>query len=403
MNVLYLTYDGLTDNLGQSQILPYVFYLQNHGHTMHIVSCEKPNAFNDRYATIQPMLAANKVQHTPLFYTKRPPVLSTVIDVCKLIHTAKKLHKQQAFDVVHCRSYITALVGLYMKRTYGTKFIFDMRGFWADERVDGAIWNLKNPLYKLVYNYFKRKEKQFVQESDTIVSLTHAGLHEMKTWNYTPNIASKTTIIPCCADFEHFKPMPYNTPLAKELNILPHHKVMCYLGSIGTWYLLDEMLGFYNALSKTHPNFIFLILTPESPAIVHSACIANGIDNSNIRVTKANRADIPNYLSLVDVGVSFIKPAYSKLSSSPTKMAEMHACGIPIVFNAGVGDVATLHTQHPLGVMIDDFTTSSYNTAIQQVQQLLLIPKQQVRSKAQSLLSLTIAGEAYVGLYNGLK
>jgi glycosyltransferase involved in cell wall biosynthesis len=402
MKVLYLTYDGLTDNLGQSQILPYVFYLQSHGHTMHIVSCEKPNAFNDRYTTIQSMLVANKVKHSPLFYTKRPPVLSTVVDVFKLIYIAKKLHSQQAFDVIHCRSYITALVGLYMKRNYGTKFVFDMRGFWADERVDGAIWNLKNPLYKLVYYYFKRKEKQFVQESDAIVSLTHAGLQEMETWNYVPNIASKTSIIPCCADFEHFKPMPYNAQLAEELNILPHHKVMCYLGSIGTWYLLDEMLGFYNALTKVNPNFIFLLLTPESPTIVHNACIINGVDTTNIRVTKANRADIPKYLSLVDIGISFIKPAYSKLSSSPTKMAEMHACGIPIVFNAGVGDVATLHTQYPLGLMVNDFTSSSYNIAVQQLESLLLVPKQQVRSKAESMLSLTIAGEAYVRVYNEL-
>ncbi|MEQ1733207.1 MAG: glycosyltransferase, partial [Bacteroidia bacterium] len=197
MNVLYLTYDGLTDNLGQSQILPYVFHLQKNGHQFHIISCEKQDNFNLRYTTVKQLLIDNNVEHTPLFYTKRPPVVSTVIDVFKLISTAKKLHHQQPFDVVHCRSYIPALVGLYLKRKYGVKFVFDMRGFWADERVDGNLWNLKNPLYKMVYGFFKRKEKQFIQESNAVVSLTYAGLQEMQRWNYIPNIEHKTTIIPC--------------------------------------------------------------------------------------------------------------------------------------------------------------------------------------------------------------
>ena len=36
-----------------------------------------------------------------------------------------------------------------------------MRGFWPDERVEGGLWNLQNPLYKLVYNYFKKKKETF--------------------------------------------------------------------------------------------------------------------------------------------------------------------------------------------------------------------------------------------------
>ncbi len=398
MKVLYLTYDGLTDNLGQSQILPYVFCLQQAGHRFHIISCEKPINFNARYPTIQTLLQQHKVTHTPLFYTKHPPVLSTILDVIKLLRNAKQLHAQHQFEVVHCRSYITALVGLYMKRKYGTKFVFDMRGFWANERVDGNLWQLSNPLYKWVYNYFKRKEEQFVQESDAVVSLTHAGLIEMQRWNYTPTIETKTSIIPCCADFNHFKPMPYNTALAKELNILPTQQVLCYLGSLGTWYLLNEMLLLFKTLLAQQPNYVFLLITTDDPNLVWNACATHHINNQHIRITKANREQIPAYLSLVDWGVSFIKPSYSKLSSSPTKMAEMYACGIPLVCNAGVGDVAVIN-KLPLGVTLPTLNQYNYNEACVHITATTTVDKQAVRLQAQQQLSLEYGAQLYIKMY----
>jgi hypothetical protein len=42
-NILYVTYDGLTDPLGQSQVIPYLAGLSKYGHRIHIVSAEKKN------------------------------------------------------------------------------------------------------------------------------------------------------------------------------------------------------------------------------------------------------------------------------------------------------------------------------------------------------------------------
>jgi hypothetical protein len=83
-------------------------------------------------------------------------------------------------------------------------------------------------------------------------------------------------------------------------------------------------------------------------------------------------------------------------------MAEMYACGIPLVCNVGVGDVALINTQYPLGVMVNELTTVGYTTAIAALQPLLTLPKQAIRTKAQTLLSLDIAGQAYVNMYRTL-
>ena len=74
------------------------------------------------------------------------------------------------------------MAGLHLQRKYGVKFIFDMRGFWADERVDGKIWNLSNPIFNTIYKYFKKKEKAFLEEADYIISLTEHARDVIHTW-----------------------------------------------------------------------------------------------------------------------------------------------------------------------------------------------------------------------------
>lgn len=51
---------------------------------------------------------------------------------------------------------------------------------------------------------------------------------------------------------------------------------------------------------------------------------------------------MPSLLAAGDLGVSFILPCFSKLGSSPTKVAEYLASGLVAVVNDGVGDMGEL-------------------------------------------------------------
>ena len=80
-----------------------------------------------------------------------------------------------------------------------------MRGFWADERVDGKIWDLKNPVFKSIYNFFKKKEKQYFSQSDAIVSLTENGKQEILSWdleNVTEGILDPRNTYANASDWE---------------------------------------------------------------------------------------------------------------------------------------------------------------------------------------------------------
>ena len=63
-----------------------------------------------------------------------------------------------------------------------------------------------------------------------------------------------------------------------------------------------------------------------------------GLEKNNFVIRYAQRNDVPTLIKASDAGVSFIKPAYSKMASSPTKLGELLSMGIPVICN-DIGDV----------------------------------------------------------------
>ena len=84
----------MTDPLGQSQVLPYIIGLTKQGYRFTLLSCEKEERYKLNKATIEKICIANNIDWQPIFYTKKPPVLSTVWDIYKLNKKAKQLHKK---------------------------------------------------------------------------------------------------------------------------------------------------------------------------------------------------------------------------------------------------------------------------------------------------------------------
>lgn len=351
-NVLYLSYDGLTDPLGQSQVLSYLKGLSqsdNHRQEFNItiISFEKPDRFQLFQSEIQEICDQHSIKWYPLHYTKKPPVLSTVYDCWRMEQLAKKLHKQQNFQIVHCRSYISAIVGLHMKQQLGTKFLFDIRGFWVDERIEGGIWNPNKWLYKQVIRDFRKKEIQFFQSADHIISLTHAGKEVIVNHPKWKRKSDAITVIPCCVDLNHFNPdsipLVDKSALKNRLEINDNQFIVSYIGSLGTWYQLEEMLLFFNNhIRLKHTNSVFLIVTKDNPQLVVEICAKIGLNLEYIKVTESAFSEVPLHISISSVSLFFIRPTFSKLASSPTKQGEIMAMGIPIICNDGVGDTSRI-------------------------------------------------------------
>jgi glycosyltransferase involved in cell wall biosynthesis len=391
----------MTDPLGQSQVLPYLIGLGKKGYRFTLISFEKQGRYETAKHTIDQLCANNGIDWHPLIYTKNPPVLSTLIDIRTLKAKIKELYKTNRYDLVHCRSYITAIAGQWMKNKWPVKFVFDMRGFWADERVDGGLWPLKNPVYNVVYGYFKRKESQFLHEADHTISLTHNAKQEIESWDINKSFAP-IEVIPCCVDLELFDPDSIDPAgqqeLKRSLKIEHNQKVLTYIGSLGTWYMLDEMVEFFDRFLVSFPGSVFLFITKENSEEVYHKFVSKGISRGNLRVVSAERKQMPLYISLSDYSIFFIKPSYSKKASSPTKQGEIMAMGIPMICNADVGDTSDVVERYNSGVFLKRFTQDDYDQVIQKLIAVKFCPGT-IRKGANEFYSLANGIEKYSGVY----
>lgn len=404
--VLYLSYDGMTDPLGQSQVLPYLEGLTKAGYSITLVSFEKKEKFEASGKQIGEQIKSIGIDWEPLSYTPKPPVLSTLWDVYILRKKAEKLHKQKNFKIVHCRSYITSLAGEFLKKKYGIKFIFDMRAFFADERVDGGLWNRSNPIFNRVYLYFKKKEMDFLENADHTISLTEAGKEIIHSWKHLKKQPVQVEVIPCCADLEHFSRANINqNELLKyrtELGISENNFVISYLGSVGTWYLPDEMLGFFKRLLVKKPEAKFLFITGDNPSEILDQAEKLNIPKDKFIIRKASRKEVPYYILLSKFSLFFIQPLFSKKGSSPTKHGEILGMGIPVVCNSGVGDVERIVRDTQSGLLVDKFEDAEYDKVISQVDSLLQTTPEKLRTAAEKYYSLEEGVKKYLAVYNRL-
>lgn len=404
-NILYITYDGLTDPLGQSQILPYLSGIKKKVGKIHILSSEKPERFKEYRKKLEDYCQHNNLTWHPTKYSKNPPFLSTFSDVQTLIREAKSICEKHQIQMIHCRSYVAGYVGYKLNKKLSIPFLFDIRGFWADERVDGGLWKLSNPFIKVVYKKVKSLEARMLKSASHVVSLTKEGKNEILTWPL--GLREKNiSVIPCCVDEKLFDKSQVEQEnldkLRKELKIDPDSFVLGYSGSIGTWYMLDEMLMFFQHCNNLNPKSVFLILTSEDPNLILTAAESMGIASENIIIKSCVRSEMPAHLSLMNAAIFFIKPLYSKKASSPTKFAEFMSMGIPVICNEGIGDMKSYFENYNPGIILQAMEDSSLQNAASTVPKLFEIDPKELRLIAQKEFSLATGINTYLEIYNNL-
>ena len=401
--ILYISYDGMTDPLGQSQVLPYLCKLAAEGFAFTLLSFEKKERYEKSRSIIEAICKENNIRWAPAFFSKRPPVLSKIYDGWKMKRIANRLHREQRFAFIYCRSYVAAAAGLQLRNKYKIPFLFDMRGFWVDERVDNGQWNLKNPLYKIAFRIYKNKERKYFDKAAHIISLTEKGKEELVNTYLLP--AAKITVIPCCADLDHFDyhkiDLKAKQELKNKLGIKEDDKILSYLGSLGGWYLTDEMLEFFKVLKQSIPTAKFLFITHDSKDGIIAKAEAKGIHSIDILVEPATRQQVPLFLSLSNWSVFFIKDAYSKKASSPTKQGEIMAMGIPIVCN-DIGDTGKIVKISDAGLVVQSFLEKDLKEAVSELVQLNFSDKTKLRIAAFDFYDLNRGAKLYSGIYNDI-
>jgi glycosyltransferase involved in cell wall biosynthesis len=400
--VLYISYDGLTDPLGQSQIIPYLSGLSKKGYDITILSNEKPGSYKENRAVVEEKLEKANIEWKFTFYSNKPPVVSTAFGVRRMRKLAFFLAKKQPFDIIHCRSILSTMVGNSVRKKFGGKLIFDIRGFWADERVEGGLWNLDNKLYKAIYKYFKKKEKEFFKTADGVITLTeNAKKHVLEHFETKKNFQ----VVPCAVDLDHFSTDNLNhfmiTDLKSKWGITEADFVLSYVGSLGTRYRLKEMMQFFKQLLVLKPESKFLFITKSDTTQIDQYCSELNIDSNRVITDSCTYQDIPNYIAVSQASIFFIVTSFSGKAVSPTKQGEIMSLGLPIVCNKDLGDSDTILRETNTGIIPEDYSEAALKKSAEELLA-FQTSSDQIKSAAVEYFSLEKATERYHQVYKNL-
>lgn len=368
MTVLYISHDGITDHIGRSQIAPYVLGLAEMGFRIHLLTAEKSGRSElvERY---QGLFDAAGVRWTRARYRNRPQVFGQAATQLAMRSLARRIRKEGEIRLVHCRGFPPASIGYGLKRESDVRFIFDFRDFWADgglERFHG--------LRRLAFLRMKRLEAPMIRGADKVVCLTAGARQTLVDWYFTgdPDAQRRFEIIPCCADFAHFDLSSVSSDAReearREAGLDATDLVLLYLGSLGTDYLLPRMMSLFRQLSSIRSNARFLFVSNNGRELVDAEAARQGVPADRICFVSADRDRIPAFIALADLSVFFYREGLRSVGCSPTKLAELFACNVPVIANSGVGDLdAILDLERNGSVAIPDFRDETLRSALEAV------------------------------------
>lgn len=392
MRVLYLSYTGLLEPLGQSQVFAYLRKLSR-DHNITLITFEKPaDAANSAAMAAQRRICDGLgIRWIALTYHHRPRLLATAWDLLAFTWVALREARRQRIEIVHCRSYIPSFVGLIVKRLAGPPFIFDMRAFWPEEMV--AAGRLKQG--SAIYRALKFAERVCLKQAAAVVSLTHAAVDHMRSI-YGPAIETvRFAVIPTCVDLDRFRPNPQPAEMRDRM-------VIGSIGSVLTgWFKFDWLMSFVSAAGAADPGVMFKIVTTEDAAAITAFAGEASAPLNRLEVFGAPSAEMPRIVPTLSAVAMFFTSGVAKLGSCPTRMGEVLACGIPVVVNAGVGDVEAIVRDYAVGVIADDASAASMRQAATALVELLSDSglADRCRRAAEEVFSLDLGVERYDRIY----
>jgi glycosyltransferase involved in cell wall biosynthesis len=392
--ILYISYDGILEPLGQSQVLSYLEGLSDE-RVVHLISFEKNLDIQDRllYGKISKRIKVANIQWHPLVYHKKPTAIATLWDILHATLLGFWLILRYNLKIIHARSYVASVSALILKKIIGVHYIFDMRGLWADERIDGGIWHRNSSLYRIA----KRLEMSFFLNADVVISLTHKAVSEIKKFPYLKENMPWFEVITTCTDLELFKPKS-NFGNTKNQKIT---FTIGYVGSIGVWYLFEEALDYFKLIREVVPEARLHIINKGGHDYINECLNKAKIGKNSVLLEARDHSDVVCAMQSMDAGLFIIKPLYSKISSMPTKLGEFLGCGVPCICNSGVGDMAEIVNNEKVGIVLNGFDKGDKKESIVRLLRLIKNPKTQERCREAALkyFSLKDGINAYNNIY----
>jgi glycosyltransferase involved in cell wall biosynthesis len=385
---LYLTRNGLLEPLGQSQVFAYLRGLSR-DYSITLITYEKDEDRADtaRMAAARAECETLGITWLPQRFRYRPKIVAPALGMMRMAWLVRREVKRRGIRLIHARSYIPAAVALLAGGMTRTPFVFDMRALWPDELITAGRLRRGSFLHKAIVT----AERACLRRAAGVVSLTHAAVDYLKREFPDALAKQRIVVIPTCADLDRFAPAAGK----------PEKRVIGCLGTmLSGWFRMDWLASFLSVAAARDPELRIELTTRDDPTQVRAG-LPDDL-HARVRIASSAQNKVQDVLHGQMASVMFYAGGeVSELGRSPTRMGEILGCGLPVVANDGVGDVARIVRHYRVGVLARSARREDMETAWEELQALLADPELAIRCReaAEEVFSLETGTATYRDLY----
>lgn len=270
----------------------------------------------------------------------------------------KELIKISNIDIIQTKDNVfDGLIALKIRKKYNIPFIFQLNYIQLETNLGYSNISVLLTLYKkfvlVMLNYLLKKADVIFPISTYMQDyLKKKKFEEQKIFTLPMGVNSKT-----------FSPNQ-KTEKIKNKYELQDKKIFIYIGTLAKKRHLDIIVKAFSLVKKEVMNAKLLIVGDgDGKGELEKLSTNLNLEKYIIFTGKIPYKSVPKYICLADIGLSPIPPIDNYKMSSPTKMLEYMACGIPVIGNREIMDMKNVISKSNGGILVD-FNAESFSTAM---------------------------------------
>lgn len=249
---------------------------------------------------------------------------------------------------IHAEGYIAAIIAIRYKELTKTGFVFDIHGVYPEE----IVLNWKESKWKRdFYEWACSVEKCAIKKADHLIFVSN-GMKHFFLEKYSNSEINNSTIVPCCVDYEFYNFNNSDRDEIKKKLCTDNNIVYAYMGSIDSWQCFDEVCSIFKGISTLEKDSTLLVLT-NNRKLANQIMLEQNVDLSKVRLLSLTHDQVGLFLQAADLGFLIRKNHIVNLVSSPTKLSEYLAAGLPIITTEFAGDSYSIVKDTGIGIKIE--------------------------------------------------
>ena len=331
---LYVSYDGLLDPLGRSQVLPYVFGLVDAGYSFTILSFEKTDHSLIEINQLKLELHSRGINwvYLPFVYGRFHSLYRFLIGAYKV----NRLINNNSYKFLHLRGFFPGLI-FYLSMGK-IPYIYDIRAFAGQFMYKKKIINKKSLLNKI----FQYIEKVLILKSSGLVVLDESGEDYLKCF-FKTRVPLK--VITTSTNIEKFY-----LDTRKYSNNKDNSIRFVFLGGARYPYLPERAFSLVKCLISHGYECDLQFINERDHKCIELAREKEAFPSDKFSIFSLTSEEIQKRLPMYDCGLVFINGGIWINMCSPTKIGEYLSSGLHVL---GLKGIAVLDRMAKQNICVD--------------------------------------------------